>query len=154
MLKIRVVKTASNSRSVQIIYYANRKTKVFKHIGSGNSDDQVAELRLIAEDLINQVSPLLPLEREPKFHNLLSVEKCDFIGTYYSFFYEVIADLMTQIGLDKIRKDLLFDLVVIRILEPASKLRSITLLEQYFGIKHRRQTFYESAPKWLNLKIK
>lgn len=154
MLKIRVVKTASNSRSVQIIYYANRKTKVFKHIGSGNSDDQVAELRLIAEDLINQVSPLLPLEREPKFHNLLSVEKCDFIGTYYSFFYEVIADLMTQIGLDKIRKDLLFDLVVIRILEPASKLRSITLLEQYFGIKHRRQTFYESAPKWLNLKDK
>jgi transposase len=127
---------------------------VFKHIGSGNSDDQVAELRLIAEDLINQVSPLLPLEREPKFHNLLSVEKCDFIGTYYSFFYEVIADLMTQIGLDKIRKDLLFDLVVIRILEPASKLRSITLLEQYFGIKHRRQTFYESAPKWLNLKDK
>ena len=154
MLKIRVVKTASNSRSVQIIYYANRKTKVFKQIGSGNSDDQVAELRLIAGDLINQVSPLLPLEREPKFHNLLSVEKCDFIGTYYSFFYEVIADLMTQIGLVKIRKDFLFDLVVIRILEPASKLRSITLLEQYFGIQHRRQTFYESAPKWLNLKDK
>ncbi|MCW5918644.1 MAG: hypothetical protein KIS71_02575 [Bacteroidetes bacterium] len=55
---------------------------------------------------------------------------------------------------DKIRKDLLFDLVVIRILEPASKLRSITLLEQYFGTKHRRQTFTNLHPKWLNLKDK
>src|SRR5690554_2190446 len=41
-----------------------------------------------------------------------------------------------------------------RIFEPASKLQSIRLLEQYFGIRHRRQSFYESAPKWLALKDK
>ena len=40
----------------------------------------------------------------------------------------------------------------IRILEPASKLRSIELLEQYFGIQHHRQRFYDLAPQWLNLK--
>jgi len=40
----------------------------------------------------------------------------------------------------------------IRILEPASKRRSIELLEVYFGIKHRRQSFYRSAGSWLNLK--
>jgi transposase len=39
-----------------------------------------------------------------------------------------------------------------RIIEPASKLRSIDLLEQYFGIKHRRQSYYECAPEWLKLK--
>lgn len=154
MLKIRVVKTASNSRAVQIVYYSNRKTKIFKHVGSGSTDDQVEELRLIALDLMNKVSPLLPLDEDPKFHNILSIEKSEFIGIYYSFFYEVIFELMKQIGLDKIRKDLLLDLVVIRILEPASKLRSINLLELYFGIKHRRQSFYESAPKWLSLKEK
>lgn len=152
MLKIRVVKTASKSRAVQIVYYSNRKTKIFKHIGSGNSDGQIEGLRLIAEDLIDKVSPLLPLDDEPKFQNLLSIDKCEFIGTYYSFFHEVISGLMAQIGLDKVRKGLLLDLVVIRILEPASKLRSISLLEQYFGIKHRRQTYYESAPKWSGLK--
>lgn len=154
MLKIRIVKTASGSRAVQIVFYADRKTKIFKHVGSGNSDEQIEELRLIATDLIESVSPLLPFDNEPKFHNLFSVDKCDFIGIYYSFFYEVISELMVQIGLDKIRKKLLLDLVIIRILEPASKLRSILLIEQYFGIKHRRQTFYESAPKWLNLKEK
>lgn len=154
MLKIRIVKTASNYRAVQIVYYVNRKTKIFKHVGSGSSDEQIEELRLIATDLIESVSPLLPFDNEPKFHNLFSVDKCDFIGIYYSFFYEVISELMIQIGLDKIRKKLLLDLVIIRILEPASKLRSIGLIEQYFGVIHRRQTFYESAPKWLNLKEK
>lgn len=41
-----------------------------------------------------------------------------------------------------------------RIIEPASKLRSIILLEEYFGIKHRRQKYYDSAPAWLELKSK
>lgn len=154
MLKIRVSKTASGSRAVQIVYYVNRKTKIFKHIGSGKSDEQIEELRLIAIDLINKIEPLLPFDREPKFNNILSVDKSEFIGIYYSFFYEIISALMIQIGLDAIRKEILLDLVILRILEPASKLRSINLLEQYFGIKHRRQTFYESAPKWLKLKEK
>ena len=82
MLKIRVVKTASNSRAVQIVYYTNRKTKIFKHVGSGSSDEQIEELKLIAVDLINSTSPFIPFDTEPKFHNLFSVEKCDFIGTY------------------------------------------------------------------------
>lgn len=154
MLKIRIVKTTSSSRAVQIVYYVNRKTKIFKHVGSGSSDGQIEELRLIAADLIESASPMLLFDDGPKFSNLFSVDKCDFIGIYYSFFYEVISGLMVQIGLDKIRKKLLLDLVMIRILEPASKLRSIALIEQYFGIKHRRQTYYESAPKWLNLKEK
>src|SRR5690606_9890051 len=33
-------------------------------------------------------------------------------------------------------------------------LRSIQLLEEYFGIRHRRQNYYESAPEWLSLKSK
>jgi hypothetical protein len=41
-----------------------------------------------------------------------------------------------------------------RIFEPSSKLRSIELLEHYFGIKHRRQRFYDSAKNWIVLKEK
>jgi len=39
-----------------------------------------------------------------------------------------------------------------RIVEPASKLRSIELMDSYFGVKHRRQSFYKSARNWLVLK--
>ena len=46
------------------------------------------------------------------------------------------------------------DLVILRMMEPASKLRSIELLSEYFGIKHRTQNYYESALQWLTLKTK
>ena len=47
---------------------------------------------------------------------------------------------------------ILNDLVVIRIFEPASKLRSLELLEQFFGICHSRKTYYKIAPNCINLK--
>ncbi len=46
------------------------------------------------------------------------------------------------------------DLVNMRMAEPTSKLRSIELLDEYFGIKHRRQSYYQTAPQWLSLKTK
>jgi len=46
--------------------------------------------------------------------------------------------VISQVGLDRIGKQLLLDLAAIGIVEPASKLRSIELLESHFGIKHRR----------------
>ena len=79
-------------------------------------------------------------------------DKSEFLGIYYTFFHEVVSRLIAKIGLDKIDKQLLLDLVAIRILEPASKARSIELLDVYFGIKHRRQSFYRAAPSWLSLK--
>lgn len=39
-------------------------------------------------------------------------------------------------------------------IEPVSKLRPIELINIYFGIRHRRQRYYESAPVWLELKDK
>ena len=47
---------------------------------------------------------------------------------------------------------LLNDLVVIRIFEPASKLRSLELLEQFFGIRHSRKAYYKIAPDCVDLK--
>ena len=60
MLKIRVVKTASNSRAVQIVYYTNRKTKIFKHVGSGSSDDDRSEERRVGKDLDPSPTPRRP----------------------------------------------------------------------------------------------
>lgn len=70
------------------------------------------------------------------------------------FFYDVIHKLLIFAGFDKLRNPFLLDLVLMRMFEPASKLRSVALIEEYFGIKYRRQQYYESAPKWLTLKTK
>jgi len=154
MYHIRVVKTSSGASAVQVIYYLNRKRIIFKHVGSAKSEEDLAILKTIAKDIIVNTSLQPSLFGEVKFDNLLYLDQSEFLGVYYTFIYEVLAGIMSQIGLSKINKQLLLDLVTMRIVEPASKLRSIELLEKYFGIKHRRQNYYQSAPQWLNLKEK
>lgn len=152
MYRIRVVKTASGSSAVQVVYYRNRRRVIFKHIGSGNTNEDIASLKLIAQGLIDNQVPVLPFLNEARFNNLLYLDQTEFLGVYHTFFYETIQRLIAQIGFSKIKNQLLFDLVAMRIFEPASKLRSVELINTYFGIKHRRQSYYQSAPKWLNLK--
>jgi len=83
---------------------------------------------------------------------LLNLNQAEFIGIYYTFLYEVLSKLMKAIGFDALNSQLLVDLAIIRIVEPASKLRSIELLKDYFGISHRRQRYYEFTEHWKKLK--
>ena len=152
MLRIRVVKTASGANAVQVVYYKNGKRFIFKHIGSASSIQELESLKLVAQDVIKNFNPEIPLFANAKLDNLLYLDKTEFLGVYSTLLYEVNSGVISQVGLDRIRKPLLLDLVTIRIVEPASKLRSIELLERYFGIKHRRQSYYQSAPQWLLLK--
>lgn len=154
MLSIRVITTGSQSKAVQIVYYRNRKRIVFKHVGSGKTEEEISSLQLMAQDIIESYSPSLSLFDEIKFNHLLHIDKSEFRGVYYTYYYEVVAALIKKLGMEKLKKQMLLDLVIMRMLEPASKLRSIELLDTYFGIKHRRQSYYESAPKWLELKSK
>ena len=127
---------------------------VFKHIGSAKSSLELESHKLVAQDLINNFSLDIPLLEQAKLDNMLLLDKSEFLAVYSTFLYEVISNLISLIGLDEIKKQLLLDLVVIRAVEPASKLRSIELFETYFGIKHRRLNYYLSATQWLTLKGK
>lgn len=152
MLHIRIINTSSKAKAVQVVYYHNRKRIIFKHIGSAHTTEELDKLKIIAQDVIDNHLPLLPLYEEVKANNLLYLDKSEFLGVYYSFFHQTIRQLLLDMGFSSIQKELLLDLVVIRIFEPASKLRSIELLEEYFGIIHRRQSFYDSVVHWLSLK--
>lgn len=154
MLRIRVVKTASKSCAVQVIYYRNRKRIIYKHIGSAKTPEDLNSLKKAARDYIDNHTPQLSLFSDKKADNLLYLDKTSLLGVYYSYFHEILTELIKQIGFDKFSSDLLLDLVIIRLFEPASKLRSIELIKEYFGIKHRRQSYYEYASKWLDLKQK
>jgi transposase len=113
---------------------------------------EISELKLVAQNFIDNYSPPLSLFEETRFNNLLYLDKSEFLGVYYTFFYEIAWGLMNKMGITRIKKQLLLDLVIIRMIEPASKLRSIELLNTYFGITHRRQNYYKSVSKWLDLK--
>lgn len=152
MFHVRVVRTGSGANAVQIVRYVDRKRLVVRHIGSAGNDEEQEALLLVAQEwIINQTHQLSVFPNETNT-NILLLDQCEFLGVHQQFLYEILSKLQQRIGYLNINAPMLNDLVTIRIIEPASKLRSIELIETYFGIKHRRQSFYEAAPKWLALK--
>jgi transposase len=152
--KIRQIKYAAGSTSVQVYKIENRKRVILRHIGTARTSTELSDLLTLANDFIKTATMQLFLFNEVQTDNIINIKQTDFIGVYYSFFHELISKLIINIGFDKLKNNFLLDLVIMRMIEPGSKLRSIILLEEYFGIKHRRQKYYDSAPTWLELKSK
>lgn len=153
MYHVRVVPTGSGAKAVQVIRYVRRKRVVVHHVGSARDDAEVDALLLAAQEWITQQTHQLAAFPDTTLDNVLLLNRCEYLGVYYTFLLEILNGLQQRIGYTNIdTSSLLNDLVTMRVMEPASKLRSIELLETYFGIRHRRQRFYEAAPRWLSLK--
>ncbi len=150
-MQIRVVKTASGAKAVQIVRYHNNKRVIMQHIGSAHTLEDLDNLILLAEEWIKDYSGQLSVFPDENPGKLLHLNYCSFLGVQYSFFNDQIRKIQENIGLVGL-PPLLRDLITIRIFEPASKLRSLELMEQYFGIRHNRKTFYKMARHWLGLK--
>jgi hypothetical protein len=142
------------SRSVQVIRYSGSRRTIVKHMGTGNTDEEVTSLKEIArlyiEDISRQTTLFTDTSKQPD--DKVTLSQCEYLGFHYGFLYDVLKAIQVQIGYTTVTDALLTDLAIIRIVEPASKLRSIELMNTYFGIHHRRQRYYESAAQWLSLK--
>ena len=124
---------------------------ILQHVGSAHNDKDLNTLILIAEEWIKDFSNQLSIFPDEYPNRLLHLNHCIFVGVKYHFFYELIHSIQDKIGFGNLPV-LLNDLVAIRIFEPASKLRSLELMEQFFGITHSRKTYYKIAPNCIELK--
>jgi len=83
MLHVRMVKTKAGSQSVQVIRYESGRRVIVKHIGTGNTDEQINALSEIArsyiEDLSGQ-SSLFINASSPDSAVMLS--QCKYMGFY------------------------------------------------------------------------
>lgn len=156
MYHIRKTKTASGATAIQVIHYSDRVLVIDAHIGSAHTDDEVKTLKAIAASWIEKTTRQFSLFPASGDHtgggNLALVSRCEYLGVRYTFLYETLHKLVARFGFGAYCSKLLQDLVIMRMVEPASKLRSLELLEEYFGIHHRRQAFYEAVPRWIVLK--
>ncbi len=150
-MKIRVVKTASNANAVQVVRYQQNIRKVLHHVGSAHNEEDLKNLMILAEEWIKDYSQQLSIFPDESPNKLLHLNHSVFLGVKYRYFYQQIDFVLDKMGLD-ILPALLRDLVIIRIFEPASKLRSLELLNQYFGVHHNRKTYYKIAPECIDLK--
>lgn len=150
-MKIRIVKTASSAKAVQVVRYRDNKRFILQHFGSAHNNEELNELLLLAQEWIKNYSGQLSFFPDENPNRLLLVNHCSFLGVRYNFFYEQVRSMQDKMGLGDLPV-LLRDLAVIRIFEPASKFRSLELLKQHFGISHSRKTYYKIAPDCIELK--
>lgn len=154
MLRIRTTKTASGATAVQVVRYAQRRTVVVKHIGSARTAEALTVLRRDAQrwmDGYTDQASLLPTECTSD-DEVLHLRTCRATGFRYALAYEVLTAVLHRLGFTSMRNPILLDLVVMRVVEPCSKLRSIALLETFFGIHHYRQELYRTLRTILTCK--
>lgn len=155
MFHVRATKTASGATAVQIVQYRFRKRIVVKHIGSAHTKEDLASLKNIAARWIEQATrqlTLLPMDKKRASLPLVSTDKLKNLGFYYTFAHEMLTKLLRLFCLENKKYQMLLDLVLIRIIKPASKLESFTLLSELFGIQYKRADFYRFLPSIVDLK--
>lgn len=147
MLHIRTVTTASGATAIQVVEYVQRKVKVRRHVGSAHTPQEKQVLIESAQKWIERKTRQPTLFASEKRRSPLTAY--DYAGIRHTFAHECLHALLTRFGFTALGNALLHDLIIMRIIEPASKLRSIALIEEYFGITHRRLSFYQSLKNYL-----
>lgn len=149
MFSIRKVKTKSGATAIQVVEYIGHGCKVFKHIGSSKDSRELDLLKQLAQNWITSKTIQTSLFPEQK-QKVLNVDMDQCVAVSHTFSYQFFISCFEECGLSHLPK-LLLDLTVMRLIEPASKQRSIELLSHYFGI-HYSQRFYRNIPKFIKLK--
>ena len=146
MPSIRKTKTASGAIAVQVVSYTHDQVTVLKHIGSGHTKEEIAALVQSAREWLEQITKQASLfpRREPRVLPLAAVA---YLGATHAFAYDTLCAVARACGFEPAQEKLLFDLAVMRIIEPTSKLRAIKLLKQYFDICHAERTVYRQLPR-------
>jgi transposase len=153
-VRIRTVKTASGSIAVQVVDYRGKRALIRKHIGSAKTKTDLSLLKELAREWIIESfgqQSLLPEETED---NVL-LRKYRYLGYRYGLIEEVIRRIFNTTGLDQLEmrtNKMFLDLVLIRIVEPASKRESRKLLSDLFGIKYDLTAIYRSLSEFSLLK--
>lgn len=147
MYSIRKVKTKSGSTAIQVVRYVGHRSVICKHIGSAKDDDEILALRQIAMNWINENNPQLSLFPEQK-QKVLIIDRGECIGVTHHFAFQFFSSCFEECGLSHFPR-LLLDLSIMRFIEPTSKLRSIELLQFYFGISYS-QRIYRNLPKLIS----
>ena len=146
MFRIRKVRTKSGATAIQVVQYHGHRAKIAKHLGSCKENIEYELLLKKAQEWIDAHSFQTNIFPEPK-QKVLIVERGECVAVTHHFAYQFFMCCLKECNLAYL-PPLLLDLAIIRLIEPASKLRSIELLSRYFGI-HYSQRIYRMIPKLL-----
>jgi hypothetical protein len=155
--KVRTTKTASGKTAVQVVSREKHQTKIIKHLGSADSKENLSQLLKLANQYIFEKDNNLPLLPEAfgidnQNRHLVVAEDLHFTSFYHHFAYEFLTAFYERNGFNKLENKLLRDLAIIRIIDPVSKLRSVDLINKYFGFSYTKNIVYKGLENLEKLK--
>lgn len=126
---------------VQVGRYQGKRFKLVKHIGSAKNQAEEMVLVRQAHDFIHQQQLSL-------WSSTPAISQSDIVplgysrSTAYQYFAAAFEAVFPQV-----KEQVIKDLVIIRIIKPTSKLESIRLLYEYFGIKYANTSVHRALLK-------
>ncbi|NTV16535.1 MAG: IS1634 family transposase [Chlorobiaceae bacterium] len=146
-LTIRTVRTASGAIAVQVVQNKGKQRSSLKHIGSAHSEHELellmAEAHCRQPNLFAETPPPPP---PSSFQDAFARSKL--VGVTHQFARKVLLACARKCGFGDLH-ELYLDLALMRIIEPASKLRTLELLESHFNVQYARRTLHRMLPKLL-----
>lgn len=139
---IRKVKTRSGATAIQVGRYIGKRFCLTKHIGSAHDADKISELIKVAQTYIHSHAPQLALNFNPNSEEVLFKRGIRIEKSTLAEAYTYLSRVYETIGFTKIDSEVLKHFTLIRVLEPASKIRSIQLLKKYFDIEYKKTTIF------------
>jgi len=138
-VRIREVKTGSGKYAIQVVSKRDGKLSVHKHIGSYGNEVEKKALQQKVREFIDQTTGqrnLLDLA------NAINPEHIRITESRPVFAYELLRGIYDKIGFNRWEDSIIRDLVIARILSPASKRESHEVLTEQFGRDYSLRTVY------------
>ena len=145
---IRKKSNKSGSVSIQIISKARGRYRVVESVGVGRSEQEISNLYKKAQLLLKQHSGNLELfvdEEESTYESFLSFLNNDHIQVIGPEL--IYGSLFDKIGYNQIKELMFRHLVITRLYNPGSKLKTVEYLRNYLGIEKDIQEVYRFLDK-------
>jgi transposase len=146
-LTIRTTRTASGAVAVQVVLNEGKKRRIIQHIGSAHDARTREALLQQAQTYVEThcVQPSLLAQPAP---DVLHLTQARLVSVTHRFARDALWACAERCGLHTLPA-LFVDLALMRIIEPASKLRTVDLLQSYFGVRYAERSVYRLLPKVL-----
>lgn len=152
--RIRKVKTGSGSTAIQVGFYQGKRFVLHKHIGSAKDQEKIKELIDIGKAYIVSHSPQQELNFDPKSEEVLFKRGLKVESSCLEEAFTYLTQIYQKIGFNLLGNSFFQHFVFIRILEPASKTKSIILLKKYFNLDYKKTTVFRNLSALAGVKEK
>jgi len=125
---IRKVTTKSGATAIQVAHRVAKRDVVIKHLGSAHSQQELTTLVQKAQQFISKDQPSL-------FDNPIPFADIVALGSSAIFLFQTLQSVYRSLHFDRLQDFTFEHLVLARLIEPASKLDTIRILDE-LGVDH------------------